>query len=1008
VPSVSNDIYEFGDFRLNAQTRVLSRERQPVPLPPKAYEVLLVLVQNGGQVLSKDELMNAVWPDSFVEESNLTQTVFILRKALGERSEHRYIVTVPGRGYCFVALVKSPDSEKTNVAVAAPESPLTENLIGKRVSHYRVLQILGGGGMGVVYKAEDLKLGRGVAVKFLPSELASDPVAFERLQREARAASALDHPNICSIYELSEYKGQPFIVMQLLEGQTVREWIESASPENLGLRLDRLVDLGIQIADGLEVAHQKGIIHRDIKPANIFVTATGQAKILDFGVAKFLAETPPERREEPFVSGVGTNTDLTRTGASVGTPSYQSPEQVRGEALDPRTDLFSLGLVLYEMATGQRAFAGDATTEIRNAVLTQSVMPGRRANLSIPSVLEKILRKALEKDREQRYQSAEALRCDLQSLREKRRSEVYGRARILRLRYAAPSVALLLIVATLVIANFQKNQRSPFEVIKTTRLTSTGQAAKAAISPDGRYIAHTLLVSGRESLRVRRARMLDDVELVPAQPVRYMGIGFSPDNELVYSVVRNAADASGVLYRVPVIGGPPQRVKGNIFSPIAISPDGKRFAFVRETASESILLVAEFGSEREQALIAHKLPVVLDYPAWSPDGRTVMYTVTDSSVARSTGSDARIMGVRVADGTESAISNQTWAFVKQLAWLSDGSGLVMSARGQEESGVFHIWCISYPGGTGRKVTAGLNNQVGASISADSRALVTVEENTFFNIWRSTRSHEPTLVVSGSSGTSAPAWTPDRRIVFEEELDGHRSIWSVDADGRNRKQLTLMGNNYDHSVSANGRQLVWVSDNGSPAIWTMEMDNGHPIMVAAATGEPVPDVSPEGDWIAYTAISKKHWATLWRVPSSGGQAQELNDKLWMRPVISPDGKWIAGFYSDHSLGPQKFPESIAVISADGGGVRTVFPIAASVSFLAGPRWSPDGRELTYINHGKDGDNIWSHPVDGGVAHQVTQFSGLTLFTFDWSADGTELAFSRGIQARDVVLVEDARR
>jgi Tol biopolymer transport system component/DNA-binding winged helix-turn-helix (wHTH) protein len=584
-------------------------------------------------------------------------------------------------------------------------------------------------------------------------------------------------------------------------------------------------------------------------------------------------------------------------------------------------------------------------------------------------------------------------------------------AQVPRSLYIAAAVSLLLIAAAaLVISNSRQNHPPPFEVITTTRLTSTGQAGKAAISPDGRYIAHTQLASGLESLRVRRAKMLDDVELAPAQGVRYLGIGFSPDSEMVYSVVRNATAAAGVLYRVPVIGGLPQKIRENIASPVTVSPDGKRFAFVRETADESMLLVAEFNSDRESTLIKRKLPVVLDYPAWSPDGQRIAYTVTDSTITSPTGSDARIMEVRVADGMERALSNRSWGFAKQPAWLSDGSGLIMSARDRDESGVFHVWYVSYPKGVARKISDGLHNQVGVSISADSRDLVTIEEDSSFSIWRmrSTGTSESTLVTS-VCGWSAPAWTPNRRIVFEEELDGRRSIWAADADGTNRKQLTLTGNNYDHSVSGNGRKLVWLSDRGgSPAIWTMDMDDGHPIMVAAATGEPVPDLSTDGSWVAFTAIGSKHWATLWRVPSSGGPAQELSDKLWMRPVISPDGRWIAGFYSDHDLGTQKFPESIGIISADGGQIRKVIPIPSSASLTAGPRWSRDGRELTYVRHGQEGDNIWSQPADGGAAHQVTHFSGLTLFTFDWSADGAELAFSRGIQARDVVLVEDTHR
>jgi len=392
MPSLTSNLYAFGEFRLEVQSRQLRRGGELVSLTPKAFDVLLFLVQRSGEVVSKEKLMNAVWPDSFVEESNLTQTVFMLRKAMGETGEQRYILTVPGRGYRFVASVTS------NAETGAEEhSPQRANpdLIGTKVSHYRVLHLLGGGGMGVVYQAEDLKLGRRVAIKFLPGELAGDATAFERLRREARAASALDHPNICMVHELGEHEGQPFIVMQLLAGQTLREWIEEKG--NPGSRLDVVIGLASQIADGLDAAHQKGIVHRDIKPTNIFITTSGQAKILDFGVAKFLAETVSEHPEDG-AKGFNADPHLTRTGASVGTPSYLSPEQVRGEELDLRTDLFSLGLVLYEMTTGVRAFAGTTATEIRDAVLSHTPLPARQANPEIPSALEKIIVRAGKKE----------------------------------------------------------------------------------------------------------------------------------------------------------------------------------------------------------------------------------------------------------------------------------------------------------------------------------------------------------------------------------------------------------------------------------------------------------------------------------------------------------------------------------------------------------------------------------------------------------------------------------
>ena len=262
------------------------------------------------------------------------------------------------------------------------------------------------------------------------------------------------------------------------------------------------------------------------------------------------------------------------------------------------------------------------------------------------------------------------------------------------------------------------------------------------------------------------------------------------------------------------------------------------------------------------------------------------------------------------------------------------------------------------------------------------------------------------MVSGSSGWSAPGWTLEGRIVFEEELNGRRSLWTLDEDGTDRKQLTLTGNNYDPSVSRNGEKVAWVSDrNGSPAIWKMDMDGGNLGMVVKASGESFPQLSPDGKWIAFTAIGSEHWTTLWKAASEGGRAIELNNRLWQRPVISPDGKWIAGFYADHELSTQKFPESIAMIGIDGGQLLKMLPIPLSVSLSAGIRWSPDGRQLTYVNHGKDGDDIWSFRLDDGALHQVTHFHGVFVIGFDWSPDGKQLVFSRGVQTREVILVED---
>jgi len=424
------------NLELDRRAYELRRAGKPLKLSRIPMELLFLLVERRGELVTRDEIVERIWgKDVFLDTDNsINAAIRKLRHVLEDDPEQpRFVQTITGMGYRFIAHIieVNPPVAEPHVAppkvaepaVADKESPTVESRVGTKVSHYRILQVLGGGGMGVVYKAEDLKLGRRVAIKFLPAEMAAEAKAFERFEREARAASALDHRNICSIYELGEHEGQPFIVMQLLEGQTVREWIETSGSPTASERLLKLLDAAIQIADGLEVAHQHGIVHRDVKPANIFITNRGEVKILDFGIAKFLetqeaAAEPLAVAPESFSPGPAVpNPTLTRTGASMGTPSYLSPEQIRGEKLDARTDLFSFGLVLYEMATGVRAFVGSTAPVIREAVLNQPTGRMRELKPELPAGLEKIVDRALEKDRDRRYQTAGEMRTELERLR---------------------------------------------------------------------------------------------------------------------------------------------------------------------------------------------------------------------------------------------------------------------------------------------------------------------------------------------------------------------------------------------------------------------------------------------------------------------------------------------------------------------------------------------------------------------------------------------------------------
>jgi Tol biopolymer transport system component/DNA-binding winged helix-turn-helix (wHTH) protein len=797
--------FNFGNFTLDVEKRLLLRDGEPVPLTPKAFDTLALLVRRSGHVVSKDELLEEIWADAFVEESTIAQNVFTLRKALGQNpAEKQFIETVPKHGYRFIADVTAIDG----ATHAGPENGR------QRAAHH----VIGGEKIGGA--------------------------------------------------EISE-------------------------PETGNTEIGKA-----------ETGH-----------AEFGDAETGKVETVDAARGDAQANGNEE--------GVSATVNVTADAAS-------------------------------NLPTASRGDVHVAKQPARSNFPTKFLAPV----LLLVAV-----------------------------------GVAVGLFRFTRINKAASDFAAL----------------SPHT--RTTQLTNTGQVLRAAVSPDGKYIAYIQSERGQESLWVRQVKIAGGIQVVPPAGDRFVGITFSPDSNSIFYVKYGKDLAMSGLYQAPVLGGAARRILADIDSQISFAPDKKHFAFVSNDLSrkESRLIIANTDNSEQRHLAVHpSVHWTTDgAPAWSPDGKVIIRQAR-SETSDSANTKTHLVEVRVADGRQTILNTQQWDAIQAIEWLADGTGLIVAARDNTSLLAHQLWQIDYPGGDTRAITKDSNSYSSASVTADMKSLVTILHRRIANLWVVPRDRvsDAARILSGNSKDLGwllgVEWLRDGRIIYGSTASGKEDIWLMNADGSNQKQLTTTaGANFEPTVSADGRIMVYASKaaDGSTHLWKMNLDNGESVQLTNGAYDLRPDISPDGRWVAYMSITKS-MATVWKTSIDGSGAPiQLSDKLSSVPRVSPDGRFIACFYRPQVSAYSK----LAIIPSDGGEPVKVFDRSPTIIVEAGIQWTPDGRALTFVDNRDGVSNIWLQPLDGSPPKQLTNFTSETIFRFAWSPDGKMFVAERGTEIGDIVLI-----
>jgi serine/threonine protein kinase/Tol biopolymer transport system component len=882
---------------------------------------------------------------------------------------------------------------------------------GAKLGRYEIISQLGVGGMGEVYLAKDVKLDRHVALKILPADLAVSRERMMRFVQEAKAAAALNHPNVAHVYEIGEHDGLHFIAMEYVEGRTLREKIHYE-----GTELRKLIKFLQQVAGGLAKAHAAGIVHRDLKPDNIMITRDGYAKILDFGLAK-LIEIPTPGPDGGTISDAATVALEPHSipGRLMGTVGYMSPEQAQGKTgqIDHRSDIFSFGCMLFEAVTRSRPFQGESNVQSLYKIVYEAAPQIREFNPSAPADLQRIVRRCLAKDPDDRYQSIQDVAIELKELRREMEGDtqldqtvppptlsgesgrvqtiqanttsavsatiagqtltgqgaatrtnssteiILGEIRKHKLGVAFTVVGLLLVVAIagyLWIKFGRPAKAEPFRAMKITRLTTGGRIGTAqikgyaTISPDGKYVVFKTTEAGKDSLWVRQVSTGSLVEIVPDVDGKIGGTTFAPDGEFVFYSMFDKDDSLGSLYQVPVLGGSSRRVMGGVTSPVTFSPDGKQLAFVRFASAESHLMIANTDGTDEQMIATRKLPESFSLAggaAWSPDGKTIAVGAGSSSGKQL----ATVVAVPAGGGSETKFTSQNWVSVSRLLWLDDGSGLVVAAGPELVAPSTQLWHVSYPAGEVRRITNDLNAYGTSSLglTADSKTLVTVQAEKSAQVW----------------ATTAGEAAAKTRQVTNGKYDGDSLAWT--ADGR----------------------ILYTAPSGEQAdIWIVNVDGtANKQLTSDQFVEGLGCVSADGRFVVFSSNRTGNF-NLWKLEIANGEQTQLTHgtEVDSQPLCSADGQSV--LFRSLRQGKSTYWKV-----ALGGGTPEQFS-DKSASWAA---VSPDGKlvALRYFDEQAKTNKIAVIPFAGGEVLKTIDVSvSFRDVGLGWTADSKSIVYADG--------------